>query len=254
MLAQATLICAEDPQRLRRLLAAFGIRAPEVWSVHDHNESATAPRVAERLESGAVVALVSDAGTPAVSDPGYRVVQAAVKANQPVRAVPGASAVLAAIASSGLPPEPFAFLGFAPKTATKRVTWLQARLRDDVTNVLYAPARDLNALLAAIAEASPHAAVAIGRELTKRHESWYRGHASQIVVPEDELRGEAVVLVRPPPQTEADQSARAWATDVAALVDRGLSRRDAVIAVAVLRGAPKRDVQRAYLDYAEAAT
>lgn len=243
VLREADVILAEDTRETRKLLDAHGIGAVALWSLHEHNEEEKIRPVLERLAGGAQVALVSDAGTPLVSDPGYRLVAACIEAGVPVEPVPGACAAVAALMGAGLPTDAFSFVGFVPKKASVARAWLTERLRPPGTFVLYAPGRDAQDVVGLLAERWPDAPVVVARELTKLHETFHRGSAATLVVPEDARRGEAVVLVHliaPAAEEAADAEI---ARDLGALLARGLSRRDAVLAVAELRGARRQRVQ-----------
>jgi 16S rRNA (cytidine1402-2'-O)-methyltransferase len=180
-LAAADLIAAEDTRRTGQMLQVLGISRP-LLSLHDHNERARLVPLLERLAAGGRVALVSDAGTPLVSDPGYALVQAAIAAGHLVQAIPGPSAVMAALASAGLPTDRFCFEGFVPARGAERKSRLQEIAAERRTVVLFeAPHRIVATLtqLAALCGAQRRAAVA--RELTKTFETVYRGTLAQLL-------------------------------------------------------------------------
>jgi 16S rRNA (cytidine1402-2'-O)-methyltransferase len=225
--------------------------ATRAVSYHDHNEEARTPELIERLRAGDDVALVSDAGTPLVSDPGYRLVRAAIEAGIVVTAIPGPSAVTAAIAASGLPPHPFRFLGFLPRTSAARRAVLEAVQADEATLVAFeAPRRLTDALRDARAVLGDRPAC-LARNLTKLHERYQRGPLSQLVSElgtEGEVRGECTIVIgggagRPPVSDEAEADARllleggAPARIVQELLQRrhGLSRREAYALVVRIR-------------------
>lgn len=243
VLREADLVLAEDTRETRKLLDAHGIGGKELWSLHEHNEAEKVAPVLGRVRGGDRVALVSDAGTPLVSDPGYRLVGACVEEGLRVEPVPGACAMLAALMGAGLPAERFSFVGFPPKKASAARAWLGERLRPPGTYALYVPGRDAQEVVALIAERWPAASVVVARELTKLHETFHRGDAGSLVIPEDARRGEAVVLVHLAEVTPESVEDEALAGDLRALIERGLSRRDAVLAVAELRGAKRQRVQ-----------
>jgi 16S rRNA (cytidine1402-2'-O)-methyltransferase len=198
-LAAADLVAAEDTRRTGILLASCGISRPMV-SLHDHNEPARIQSLVERLQAGGVIALVSDAGTPLVSDPGFLLVRAAAAAGITVRAIPGPSALTAALSVAGLPTDRFAFEGFLPATAAARRKQLAALVNDTRTLVFFeAPHRILEALrdLALVFGALRQAVIA--RELTKTYESIYRGTLGELVTlaeaDENVARGEIVLLI-----------------------------------------------------------
>jgi 16S rRNA (cytidine1402-2'-O)-methyltransferase len=207
ILANADLVLCEDTRHTAVLLQHLGQRSQspmvrkECWSLHAHNEVSRLPAVLERLQQGAQVALVSDAGTPCLSDPGALLVDAVHAAGRSVRTLPGPFAVAAALAGSGLTPIPFGFWGFVPKRAGELRDFLRTRLLPGpdgpMTHACYVPGRDLREVTGAVAEVAPAARVVVARELTKLHEGWLRGTAAEVqaALTEPQLRGEAVVLV-----------------------------------------------------------
>jgi 16S rRNA (cytidine1402-2'-O)-methyltransferase len=197
VLRTVSRILAEDTRRTRLLLERYEIRTPMV-SAHEHNEAARARDVVAWLDAGQDLALVSDAGTPLVSDPGTRIVAAAREAGHQVVPVPGASAILAALTASGLPPEPFSFFGFLPRTGAGREDRLSelATLRHTAV-VFEAPGR-LAVLLRQLRDvAGADRAVVVAREMTKVHEEFYRGTLAEATAyyDEHEPRGEVVVVL-----------------------------------------------------------
>jgi 16S rRNA (cytidine1402-2'-O)-methyltransferase len=241
-LKEADLIACEDTRQTRKLLNHYGIDKPAI-SYHDHNEAGRSEELAARLRAGAVVALVSDAGTPLVSDPGYRLVKAAIESGVPVQSVPGASAVLAALAASGLPTDAFHFAGFLPHKPGQRAKALEALAGEEATLVFYeAPHRILEALEAIEQTLGPRPVV-VARELTKIHEEFLRGTAAEIraqLALRDSVKGEITVLigkaVAPPPDETPVIEA------VEALMRGGKPRMDAIKQVARRRGLSKREV------------
>jgi len=245
VLRECDLVAAEDTRHTARLLHHFDIRTPTT-SLHEHNEHVKAGALVERLLSGGSIALVSDAGTPAVSDPGFRLVQAAIAAGIRVEAIPGPSAVLAALVSSGLPTDAFVFVGFPPARAKARATWLGA-LRAETRTVVFfeAPHRivaTLNDALRVVGDRQ----VAVGRELTKLHEELVRGPISDVLGRLTELRGEFTIVMagQQPVEPYADV-ASVNETDIYAefcrLTEAGRRRRDAVSSVASKHGLRSRD-------------
>jgi 16S rRNA (cytidine1402-2'-O)-methyltransferase len=209
-LAEADLVAAEDTRHSGQLLAQFGIQTPLV-ALHEHNEAARVDELLARLQGGARIALVSDAGTPLVSDPGYRLVTAAAAAGIAVVPVPGACAAIAALSVAGLPTDRFVFEGFLPHKRAARRARLEALAGEPRTLVFYeAPHRLGEALadLAAVFGASRAAVVA--RELTKLHETVYRGAlgelAQRAVGDANMARGEAVLVVAGAPPAGADDA------------------------------------------------
>lgn len=196
-LVQVSVVAAEDTRHFATLARHHDIDTRAV-SYHDHNEEARARELIARLEAGDDVALVSDAGTPLVSDPGYRLVRAAIEAGIDVTSVPGASAVTTALAASGLPPHPFRFFGFLPRTAAARRSVLEAVARDTATLVAFeAPRRLTDALRDALVTLGDRPAC-VARNLTKRHERYQRGPISALIAEledEPEVRGESTILI-----------------------------------------------------------
>ncbi len=197
VLKEADLIACEDTRHTRKLLEHYGISTPLV-SYHEHNEPKRAAELLEKLRSGASIALVSDAGMPGVSDPGYRVVALAVENNIPVVPVPGASAVVAALAASGLPTDAFRFSGFLPARQGQRRKALE-RVRDSqATEVFYeAPHRLAECLEDIVEVLGPERPLAVAREITKLHEEFLRGTAAEVlaVVKGRTVRGEITLLI-----------------------------------------------------------
>jgi 16S rRNA (cytidine1402-2'-O)-methyltransferase len=244
-LAEADVIGCEDTRRTRQLLTASGIRGKRLMSVHEHNEQQRADEIVDLVATGARVVLVTDAGMPAISDPGERVVAAVAGAGLAVEAIPGPSAVVMALALSGLPTARFAFEGFLPRKGKERRQRLADVADSPITTVLYEAANRVRATLADLAEVcAVDRAVVLARELTKVHEEVWRGSLSAALghVTDNEPRGEFVIVVA---------GATASPTDVdddrivAALDEQragGLSNRDAAAAVASSFALPKRRV------------
>lgn len=261
VLRQVDLVCAEDTRHTGRLLEHYGIQVP-LLSYHEHNEETRTPEIIERLKSGQEVALVSDAGTPTLADPGFRLVRAAQEAGIPVVPVPGASALLAALAASGLPTDRFVFLGFLPRQERERRELLADWLRLPATLILYEAPHRLRATLADLEEVGADGREAvIARELTKKFESFYRGTVRELArfFQTEEPRGEFVLVLaggeaetrdqEPGPGGEAaeDEEMRRLALQVRALEESGMARMDAVKAVARGNRLPKRRVYDAVL-------
>jgi 16S rRNA (cytidine1402-2'-O)-methyltransferase len=242
VLREADLIACEDTRHTRTLLDHYDIRTPTI-SYHEHNEMERAAELAERLRAGAAIALVSDAGMPLVSDPGYRLVRAAIENGIPVQPVPGASAALAALAGSGLPTETFRFCGFLPHKPGQRAKTLESLAEEHATLIFYeAPHRILEAL-EAIEKALGPRPVVVARELTKIHEEFLRGTAAQIraqLAERDAVKGEMTVLVGRASAPAPDDTPVDEAVD--ALMRAGTPRMDAIKQVARRRGMSKREV------------
>lgn len=196
VLKEAEWIAAEDTRHTQHLLAHFGIKTA-LTSYHDHNERDKARLLVERLRSGASIALVSDAGTPAISDPGYRIVVDAIRAGIEVVPLPGASALTTALSASGLPTGRFLFEGFLPAKAQERKAKLQTLRREAATLVFYeAPHRLLDSL-AEMLKIFGDRKIAVARELTKIHEEFLRGKLSEVVraLADRDIKGEIVIMV-----------------------------------------------------------
>jgi 16S rRNA (cytidine1402-2'-O)-methyltransferase len=208
-LGAVDLIAAEDTRHTRRLLAAHGIKGRLV-SYHEHNEARRTAELIDRLKHGESVALVSDAGTPGVSDPGYRLVQAAVALQLPVVPVPGASAAIAALCASGLPTDNFTFVGFPARKKAKRMAQIADLARLPHTLIFYQSPRRVKALLAELRDGIGDRRAVLAREVTKLHEEFLHGHLSEIeaeVNARGEVKGECTLLVAGAadlPPSEAD--------------------------------------------------
>ncbi|HWA69900.1 MAG TPA: 16S rRNA (cytidine(1402)-2'-O)-methyltransferase [Rhizomicrobium sp.] len=200
------VICAEDTRVTSKLLAIHGIARP-LAAYNDHNAPEMRPKILARLERGEAVVLVSDAGTPLVSDPGYKLVREVIAHGMPVIAIPGASAVLAGLASSGLPSDRFVFAGFLSSRAGERKTALEELKGVRATLIFFESAQRLDDSLAAMAEVLGDRACVVARELTKLHEETRRGLLSQLAAHyagAGAPRGEVTVLVGPPAEAAPD--------------------------------------------------
>jgi len=248
-LAAADVVAAEDTRRLKRLVSDLGITlAGRVVSYFEGNESARTPVLLEALLAGERVLLVTDAGMPSVSDPGYRLVAAAVEAGVHVTAVPGPSAVLTALAVSGLPVDRFCFEGFLPRKAGERARRLAALAAEERTLVFFEAPHRTEAALAAMAEAwGGERSAAVCRELTKTHEEVRRGPLAELAAwAADGVRGEVTIVVAGADLRAAvptdDESLRAAVAEREA---SGTSRKEAIVEVARAAGVPKRQVYAA---------
>ncbi len=246
ILAGADLIACEDTRVTRRLTERYCIDTP-LTPYHEHNAAEARPKLLARLAEGQAVALVSDAGTPLISDPGYKLVRAAQDAGHRVTAIPGASSVLTALSVAGLPTDRFFFEGFLPARQAARQKRIAALKSMPATLVLFESGQRLASTLADLADGLGARAAAVCRELTKLHEEARRGDL--VTLARDyaqgaETRGEIVLVVAPP----ADE---AEAVDVDALLRRALARvslKDAVGEVALASGRPRREVYQRALD------
>jgi len=240
-LARVAVVAAEDTRHFATLARHHGITTRAV-SYHDHNEDARASELISRLMAGEDVALVADAGTPLISDPGYRVVRAAIEAGISVTSLPGASAVTTALAASGLPPHPFRFVGFLPRTAAQRRAAFATVARDEATIVAFeAPRRLTDALRDALAVLGDRPAC-LARNLTKPHERYQRGMLSELITEleaEGEVRGECTVVIGGASgRTDATEDAVA---DARLLVARGAPARAVQELLMARHGLAKRD-------------
>ncbi|HEV3000136.1 MAG TPA: 16S rRNA (cytidine(1402)-2'-O)-methyltransferase [Solirubrobacteraceae bacterium] len=234
VLREADVVACEDTRRTRVLLAHHGVRAASLVSVHEHNESARAASLVARMASGAVVALVSDAGTPVVNDPGFVLVRAALDAGVRVEVLPGASAVPVALVASGLPADRWRFVGFLPRRSSE----LAAVFGSSETVVAFESPRRVAASLAALSRVDPSRPVAVCRELTKVHEEVVRGDAASVAerFAGGEARGEIVVVIGPAPPRDAALDPAVEA--LTRLVEAGARTRPAARVVAELTGVP----------------
>lgn len=242
-LARAEIIACEDTRVTGKLKAAFGI-ATSLTPYHEHNADRAGPALIQRLKMGEIVALVSDAGTPLISDPGFRLVQAAIAEGVPVIAVPGPSAALAALTASGLPTDRFVFAGFLPSRTKARRDALEALSAIDATLILYESPNRLAASLADMADRLGPRQAVVARELTKLHEEIRRGTLPELAenLPDLPLKGEIVLVIAPP-----EKSAPPDAEEITLILREALSRlgvRDAAAEIATATGLPRRDIYR----------
>ena len=250
VLAAADLVCCEDTRRTGRLLEHAGVRAKRLRRVDEHTETAAVAQVCELLGAGATVAVVSDAGMPVLSDPGARLVAAAVDAGHTVTVVPGPSAGLAALAVSALPAARFCFEGFLPRKGTARAERLRQIAAEPRTTVLYESPHRLRACLADLAGAcGPQRRAAVARELTKLHEQVQRGTLEELCEwAQQTPKGEVVIVLEGQPPQEAEHSQRELRDAVRARMAAGERRRDAVEQVAAAHGVPRRILYNLSLD------
>jgi 16S rRNA (cytidine1402-2'-O)-methyltransferase len=243
VLREADLIACEDTRQTRKLLDHAGISKPLV-SYHDHNEASRTEELIGKLDGGSNIALVSDAGTPLVSDPGYRVVEAAIAAGIKVEPIPGACAAVAALSASGLPPDSFRFCGFLPPKSSQRRKALEELTSEDCTLIFYeAPHRILEALDDIGSVMGPRQ-ICVAREITKIHEEFLRGTAAEVHAKLSDrpvVRGEITILIGKAERVIDDSPIE---DAVRALEEKGVPRMDAIKQVAKERGIPKREVYK----------
>jgi 16S rRNA (cytidine1402-2'-O)-methyltransferase len=241
-LGEADVIACEDTRHTRVLLDRHGIRGASLVSLHEHNERARAPRLAQRVRAGETVALVSDAGTPLVSDPGYELVRACLQAELPVEVLPGPSAAVAALIGSGLPVERWRFVGFLPR---RRAELERVLAQTEETLVGFESPRRLAATLRVLAELDPERAVAVCRELTKLHEEVRRGSAGELAdhYASSPPRGEIVLVIGPGARGGVQRHEEALDA-LRRLVAAGAKSRPAAAIVAKLTGTGTNELYR----------
>jgi 16S rRNA (cytidine1402-2'-O)-methyltransferase len=247
LLAAADVIACEDTRVTRKLTERYGIATP-LMAYHEHNAGEARPKIIARLDEGQAVALVSDAGTPLISDPGYKLVRAAVEAGHNVIALPGASAVMGALNVAGLPTDKFFFEGFLPPKEVGRQKRIAELSTIPATLVLFESGPRLAGALADLSQGLGPRAAAVCRELTKLHEEVRRGDLTELAAHyagDAETRGEIVIVIAPP----ADEPMSAG--DLDELLRRALARvsvKDAVGEVALATGRPRREVYQRALE------
>jgi 16S rRNA (cytidine1402-2'-O)-methyltransferase len=252
VLREADLVAAEDTRRTRKLFSHYDIHTP-LTSYGAHNEGEKAQELASEVAAGKRVALVSNAGMPGVSDPGFRVVEECVKRNLPVEVVPGPSSISAALALSGLPIVHFHYEGFLPERQTARRSALLRLLRRNEPFIFFEAPHRLPATLADLGEFAGDRGVVVTREMTKMHEEVVRGKPAEILAAFEDRkpRGEFVVIVAAGEEMET-AALPDLADEVAALIEEGLATREAVRAVAQRARVSQRDVYGAWLEQKEA--
>jgi 16S rRNA (cytidine1402-2'-O)-methyltransferase len=250
VLAAADVVACEDTRVSRKLIDHYGIATP-LTPYHEHNAAEARPRILERLAKGEIVALISDAGTPLISDPGYKLAQAVIEAGHKITTVPGASSALAALSVAGLPTDRFFFEGFLPPKQAARQKRIGELSRIPATLVLFETGPRIAAALADLAQGFPRREAAVCRELTKLHEEVRRAPLEALARDYGqgaESRGEFVIVIAPPAEDVAQ------AADLDAMLRRALARvsvKDAVGEVASATGLPRRDVYQRALDLAK---
>lgn len=246
-LKEVDLIACEDTRRTQQLLSHYGIKT-RTTSYHEHNEMTRAPELIIQMEDGSQVALVSDAGMPVISDPGYRLVSLAIRHNLPVIPVPGASAFVAVLAAAGLPVDKFRFLGFLPRKKLARRKALEELRGSSKTLVFYEAPHRLIDMLVSVREILGDLAVVVAREVTKVHEEFVRGSVSEVLerLKQKPVKGEITVLVGPRSVPEENaavgQSIRRELEQV--MAEGGLDERAALKIVARARGISRSEAYR----------
>ncbi|MCC3295273.1 16S rRNA (cytidine(1402)-2'-O)-methyltransferase [Arthrobacter sp. zg-Y411] len=251
LLESADIIAAEDTRRLHRLVSALGITTRgRIISYHEHNEASRTADLLEMVRGGATLLMVTDAGMPAVSDPGFRLVEAAAAEGLTVTAAPGPSAVLTALALSGLPTDRFCFEGFLPRKPGERSTRLAQLAGEQRTMVFFEAPHRLEPMLRALDAAfGSDRRAAIARELTKLHEQVLRGPLRELLewAEAGDVRGEIAVVVEGAPDAAPEQAADHVGA-VNALIEQGLRLKEAVAAVAEEARISKRELYSAVLE------
>lgn len=249
-LREADLIAAEDTRHTKQLLQAYDIDTP-LTSYHEHNKAEKGPQLIERLQDGAMVALVSDAGMPAICDPGSDLVRLAIEGNIPVVPLPGANAGLTGLIASGMDTTQFTFVGFLPKTQKHRLPVLERIKAYEGTLIFYEAPHRIGQVLSEMIEALGDRKAVICRELTKKYEQYMRGTLSDVkaALEEQGMRGEFVVLVEGATATQAEGTDGDvdYASLVRELMDQGVDKKEAIRMVARRCGVPKRSVYQAAL-------
>ena len=246
ILREVSLIAAEDTRRTSKLLQHYSISTPTT-SLHEHNEHVKTPRLVSQLQSGQSIAVVSDAGTPAVSDPGARLVAAAHAAGLQVVPVPGASAVTAAISAAGLEDARFAFGGFPPDRSKARTQWLEWLLSQTIPVVFFEAPHRIQRTLDALGELAPTRRLALGRELTKAHEEYGIRPISEWLQAPPNQKGEFVLVLLPPVAPPDDERLPPDPRQLASAFGRlteinNIGRREAIRQVAREFGVRSRQV------------
>jgi 16S rRNA (cytidine1402-2'-O)-methyltransferase len=248
LLREADLIAAEDTRHTAKLLTHFGITTPTV-SLHEHNERSRIPGLLDRIQRGERVAVVTDAGMPAISDPGFAVVAAAVAAGLDVEVIPGVSALTTAVAGAGLPTDVVTFVGFPPSRAGERARWIARWRETPGVLVLFEAPHRVRATLEALAQALGNRQVVVAHELTKVHESWHRGPLDKLIADKDlPSKGEFTILVGPATEAPDGQDAAApepeqIGVEFGLMTENGaMTRRDAIAELARRHGLRKRQV------------
>jgi 16S rRNA (cytidine1402-2'-O)-methyltransferase len=242
VLRETDRIACEDTRQTRKLLDHYAIQKPTI-SYHEHNETERAAELVELLRAGETIALVTDAGVPLISDPGYRLVRAAVEADIPVEPVPGPSAALTALSASGLPTDAFHFGGFLPSKPGQRIHALEHLAEEQATLIFFEAPHRIIETLEAVEQVLGPRPVVIARELTKVHEEFLRGTPAEVrrqLLAHDAIKGEITLLIGKATHPPSDETPVGEAVE--ALVRNGAARMDAIKQVARKRGLSKREV------------
>jgi 16S rRNA (cytidine1402-2'-O)-methyltransferase len=252
VLREADLIAAEDTRHTKKLLNHFEIRTPLI-SYHEHSSIAREDEIIKHLREGKSIALVSDAGLPAISDPGQELVAKCVEAEIPVVPIPGVNAALSALIASGLSTQTFLYLGFLPRESKNRLEVLSKYKEQQDTMILYEAPHRLSEMLKDLQTIFGNRTVVIARELTKRHEEFIRGTVEEVIglCEEESIKGEITVIIEGADKKEERQTAPWWdglsiSSHVGIWVEKGLSSKEAIKKVSEERNISKREVYKAY--------
>jgi 16S rRNA (cytidine1402-2'-O)-methyltransferase len=253
ILERADVIAAEDTRHTRKLLTRFDISKKNLVSYHEHNRKSRGPQLIDRLLEGASVALVSDAGMPAISDPGAELVREALERGIPVIPVPGPNAAITALVASGIPPVPFVFLGFLPRVPKDRERELSRWKEAEAALVCYEAPHRVISTLESVGRVLGDRRIALAREMTKTHEEWLRGKVSEILahLAEHPPRGEYTMVISGADSADraGDSEEKWWSSltveeHVEWYLRRGQSKKEAIRSAARDRSLPKREVYR----------
>lgn len=253
VLREADIIACEDTRRIRKLLTHHGVQTKKLALYNDGNERRRSPELVEKMTGGAAVVLVSDAGMPGLSDPGYRLVRAAVDAGLTVEVLPGPTAAISALAISGLPPARFVFEGFLPRKSGDRRRRLEELKDEQRTLVVYESPHRIEDTLAEMSEILGPRPAALARELTKLHEEVRRGTLAELLEGARSVppRGEIVIVVGGALRRDKPVVPQELAGAARTLMDQGVERRAAMQQVAREAGVSKRDVFDALVEQSD---
>lgn len=251
VLSEVDLVAAEDTRHTGQLLKHFGIKKPLI-SYHEHNKDRVGPELIDQLLAGKTIAQCSDAGMPAISDPGADLVTLAIEADLPIVPLPGANAGLTALIASGMDTKRFSFIGFLPKRGKHRIACLESLKKQEGTILLYEAPHRLQEVLEDMYQVLGDRPVTLARELTKKFEEFTRGDLKDLIDHIDDItyKGEFVILLGgadQAPQEDSDQSQvlPSYEEAVATLVDQGFPKKEAIRKVAKERGVSRREVYNA---------
>jgi 16S rRNA (cytidine1402-2'-O)-methyltransferase len=254
ILKEADLIAAEDTRNTKKLCNYFEIQTPVV-SYHEHNKESSGEKLIHKIKDGMKIALVSDAGMPAISDPGYELVEAAISEKVTVVPLPGANAALPALIASGLTCQPFYFYGFLDRSKKGKKTELESLKKQTGTLVFYESPHRLKETLSSMYDILGNRKVAICRELTKRFEEFIRGNLSEVVewAHQDEIRGEFCLIIEGADESKLKEEESSWWENLSIeehvnhyITEKDIPSKDAIKQTAKDRGINKREVYQAY--------